>query len=187
MIHPIFIRRLYSCTARARGFDTALPRDLRAHTSQEEMRKSGSPCTWDTDDTSKTCGKDLGLLCLASPSCQPRERSRVFPCPRALPSAIQLYRPAATPLKSPDTVSHRPREGRQQPEHQEKSRWKIWVPRFAFCFLSPSHDSPKLKLLWSGCSHFSMEGPQKPPGPQSPDPSTEELIPTLSSALEHSV
>lgn len=120
MIHPIFIRRLYSCTARARGYDTTLPRAPRARTSQEEMRKSGSPCTWDTDDTSKTCGKDLGLLCLASPSCQPKERSRVFPCPRALAPVVPLYRPATTPLESPDEVSHRAREGRQQTGHQEK-------------------------------------------------------------------
>lgn len=66
-----------------------------------------------------------------------------------------------------------------------RCHWKLWVPgRFAFCFLPPSHDSPKLKLLWSGCSHFTMKGPQQHPGPQGPDPSTEELIPTLSSALE---
>lgn len=45
--------------------------------------------------------------------------------------------------------------------------------------------SPKLKLLWNRCSHF-VEGPQQHPGPQSPDPSTQELIPTLSSALAHS-
>lgn len=32
---------------------------------------------------------------------------------------------------------------------------------------------------------LSMEGPLQHPGPQNPVPSTEELIPTLSSALEH--
>lgn len=69
-----------------------------------------------------------------------------------------------------------------------RSHWKFWVPgRFAFCFLSPSHDSSKLKLLWSGCSNFSMEGPQQHPSPWSPDPSTEELIPTMCSAFEHSI
>lgn len=91
------------------------------------------------DDTSKTCGKDLGLLCLASPSCQTRERSRIFPCPRALPPAVQLYRPVATPAG--------PERGGSS-LGAKRSHWKIWVPgRFAFSFLSPSHDSPKLKLL----------------------------------------
>lgn len=69
-----------------------------------------------------------------------------------------------------------------------RSHWKLWVPeRFAFCFLSPSHGSSKLKLLWSGWSHLSTEGLQQHPGPQSPDPSTEELIPTLSSVFKCSV
>lgn len=61
MIQSIFIRRLYSCTVRAWACDSAFPQDPCIRTPRE-MRKSGWPCTWDTDDTSKTYGKDSCLL-----------------------------------------------------------------------------------------------------------------------------
>lgn len=132
---------------------------------------------------------DLGLLCLASPSCQPRERSSAFPCPRALPPASHsALQTRSNSTKKPKMQCPIGPERGGSSLGTNRSHWKLWVPgRFALCFLPPSHDSPKLKLLWSSCSHFTMKGPQQHPGPQSPDPSTEELIPTLSSALEPSL
>lgn len=91
MIQSIFIRRLYSCTVRAWGCDTVLPQGPHTHTPWE-MRKSGWPCTWDTDDTSKTYGKDSCLLLPGLCLLPAQGKSQTFhPAPgHSQPSAAQV-------------------------------------------------------------------------------------------------
>lgn len=108
MIQPIFIRQPYSCTARARGgARPRFPGTPRAHTSRgREMRKSGSPCTWDTNDTSTTCGKGSCLLLPGlSPPASPGKGTN-----SPLPAPGHRQPSAAAPRGSPESASRSPRE-----------------------------------------------------------------------------
>lgn len=173
MIQPIFIRRLYSCTARARGCDATLPRDPHARTPREEIRKwlamhMGGTLTTQAQHAART----PACSCPAYPSCQPREWPRLSP----LPQSSASLQPRSSEISNKS--AGKPRRGIPQPPGKPTpvqggssgargSHWKARVPgKSAFSFPPPCHDRPKQELLQGHCSRSSVGGPQQHPGLQ---------------------
>lgn len=99
MIHPIFIRRLYSCTARARGVRYRAPQGptrpgRRGERAARHAR--GTPTT-----QAQHAARTLACSHPAAPSCQPRERPRLPPPPPwALPAfSRSVQRPCCRVLQ----------------------------------------------------------------------------------------
>lgn len=162
------------------------------------MRKSGSPCTWDTDDTSTTCGKDPGLLLPGLSLLPAQGKAQTFP---PVPGHCSLQ-PLSLQIGS--NSAGKPRRRVPQPQGGSPPRraaaWaageatgKLGFPgdllsvSFHHAMIAPSRSCCRVAAAappWEDPSSTQVHGS---PAWLGPAPSSEELIPIPSSALAHSV